>query len=117
MSFITGYCSETGNVKQVNQDSLCIKKAKTSIGEVVLAVICDGMGGLSKGELASATVVRSFSEWFVRGLPAIIGQQNLGLVPTQWESLIKEQNQKLWEYGKMHGVELGTTLTAMLLFE
>lgn len=29
-----------------------------------MAVICDGMGGMEKGELASATVVRAFSDWF-----------------------------------------------------
>lgn len=41
----------------------------------MLAVICDGMGGLSQGELASATVVRGFADWFVRELPGLIRQR------------------------------------------
>lgn len=117
MGFITGFCSETGTTKRVNQDSLCIKHAWTPEGEIVLAVICDGMGGLSKGELASATVIRGFADWFGRELPALVRSHETEAVPKQWTRLIQEQNQKLWEYGKANQVELGTTLTAMLMFE
>ena len=117
MKFITGFCSETGTTKKVNQDSLCIKQARTAEGEIVLAVICDGMGGLSKGELASATVIRGFAEWFAQELPLLVRQHRLEEVPKQWIRLIREQNQKLWEYGRANGVELGTTLTAMLILE
>lgn len=117
MGFITGFCSETGTTKRVNQDSLCIKHARTPEGEIVLAVICDGMGGLSKGELASATVIRGFADWFGRELPALVRSHETEGVPKQWTRLIQEQNQKLWEYGKANQVELGTTLTAMLMFE
>lgn len=117
MSFITGFCSETGSVKKVNQDSLCIKQAKTLMGDVILAVVCDGMGGLSKGELASATVVHGFADWFATELPGIIRANEIEKLPEQWMCLINAQNQKLREYGKANGVELGTTLTAMLIFE
>lgn len=59
-----GYCSEVGIKKSVNQDSLCIKNARLNNHDVLMAVVCDGMGGLSKGELASASVIRAFSKWF-----------------------------------------------------
>ncbi len=117
MKFITGVCSEAGTTKKVNQDSLCIKHARTPEGEVVLAVVCDGMGGLAKGELASATVIRGFADWFCRELPTLIRSDETEAVPGQWTRLIYEQNQKLWEYGKANNVELGTTLTAMLILE
>ena len=117
MRFVTGFCSETGIAKKINQDSLCIKQAQTPEGEIVMAVMCDGMGGLSKGELASATVIRGFSDWFVTELPAIVRRCELESIPEQWTRLIEEQNQKLWEYGRANRVELGTTLTAMIIFE
>lgn len=117
MSFITGFCSEKGTVKKVNQDSLCIKQARTRLGDVILAVVCDGMGGLSKGELASATVVHGFAEWFELELPGILRADETETLPAQWQQLIEAQNQKLWEYGKANGAELGTTLTAMLILE
>lgn len=116
MEFIAGYCTEAGTTKKVNQDSMCIKQAQTSAGMVTMAAICDGMGGLSKGELASATVIRSFSGWFEKELPEIIRSQNLKEVRRQWTGLIQEQNQRLWNYGNANGVQLGTTLTALLLF-
>lgn len=37
-------------------------EAETDIGNVLLAVICDGMGGLSKGEVASAALIQAFSD-------------------------------------------------------
>ena len=52
--------TDIGLVKQVNQDSLIVKVVDTELGKVTLAVLCDGMGGLTKGELASAIVVRVF---------------------------------------------------------
>ena len=56
--------TDVGISKDTNQDSVLIKHATYPGGEVLMAIICDGMGGLSKGELASATVIRSFARWF-----------------------------------------------------
>lgn len=51
--------TDIGISKSTNQDSVLIKHASTDKGEALMAIICDGMGGLSKGELASATVIRA----------------------------------------------------------
>ena len=56
--------TDIGISKDTNQDSILIKHATYRGSEVLLAIICDGMGGLSKGELASATVIRAFAKWF-----------------------------------------------------
>ena len=61
--------TDKGIVKSTNQDSLLIKHGEYFGGEVLLAALCDGMGGLSKGELASAAVIRQFSRWFEEELP------------------------------------------------
>ena len=60
MRFIATADTDIGNTKSTNQDSVLLEHASTPSGEVLMAIICDGMGGLSKGELASATVVRTF---------------------------------------------------------
>lgn len=49
-----------------NQDSMLLSRALFRGEEIVLSVVCDGMGGLKKGELASAEVIRAFSGWFQR---------------------------------------------------
>ncbi len=117
MEVLTAMYTDVGIKKATNQDSLLIKVADTSIGKVVLAVICDGMGGLSKGEVASASVINTFSEWFEHELPAQIAKDELNDIPYRWERMIKEQNQRIAEYGRNIKIQLGTTLTALLLIE
>lgn len=56
--------TDKGKRKEVNQDALLVSQALYHGREIVLAVICDGMGGLKQGELASAEVVGAFDTWF-----------------------------------------------------
>lgn len=53
--------SDIGNTMSINQDSLLIKHISYKGKEVLMTIICDGMGGLSKGELASSTIVHYFN--------------------------------------------------------
>jgi PPM family protein phosphatase len=117
MEVLTAAYSDIGIKKATNQDSLCIKVADTSLGKVVLAVICDGMGGLAKGEVASASVIHAFSEWFEQELPQQLGDGNRDEIRYRWDRIIKEQNQRIAEYGRKIGIQLGTTVTALLIID
>ena len=64
--------SDVGIVKKTNQDSVLVKIAQTNHDKVCLCVVCDGMGGLADGELASATVIREFDQWFINKLPGLL---------------------------------------------
>ena len=57
MEFLVSYCTDKGIKKRRNQDGLLIKSIRTNKGKIGLFAVCDGMGGLDKGELASATVI------------------------------------------------------------
>lgn len=114
--------SSVGTHKSVNQDSWCALVATTSAGEMALAVVCDGVGGLSSGELASATVVGAFSDWFERDLPSLAaggvratGRVDLSAVAAAWSSLLADLNLRISEYGRQHGARLGTTFTGILV--
>lgn len=117
MNYKVTYASDVGIKKQVNQDSLCIKKAITGDGEILLAVLCDGMGGLSDGELASATVVNNFADWFMQNLPIHLRNQAVDSISEDIRKHIVQWNRMIWEYGLEHHVQLGTTLTAILILE
>ncbi len=116
MNFMIAANSDVGIKKSTNQDSLLIKVAQTNLGKVCLCLVCDGMGGLSKGELASATVIRVFEQWFEQRFPMMLAR---GFKPEdlklQWDNLILEQNQKLSAYAGRQGTRMGTTIVAMLI--
>lgn len=113
MNFLTAYHTDVGLTKETNQDSICIKLAKTNIGNVLMAIICDGMGGLEKGELASATVIRRFGYWFDNELPMMFEDFKMDRVKYSFDNMISELNEKIAMYGKERSVSLGTTLTVM----
>lgn len=116
MNFLTAYHTDIGIKKKTNQDSLLIHQAQTGTGNVVLAVICDGMGGLAKGEVASACMIRQFSQWFQRELPALL---SAGLQPEalrlSWERLVADVNHKITNYSIRNSVTMGTTCTTLLI--
>jgi len=108
--------TDTGIKKETNQDSYCVKEAATDNGTILMAVVCDGMGGLAKGELASATLIKAFSDWFENDLPEILNEYDLlGEVEYQWNKIVRKQNQSIASYGRRLGIRLGTTVTVMLV--
>ena len=116
MNFIITGNTDIGLTKSTNQDSLFIRVFNTVQGRMVLAVICDGMGGLQKGEVASASVVRTFEEWSRISLPELSKNPINDIdIRTQWENIVIEQNNKIKSYGYSMGIRLGTTVTAMLI--
>lgn len=118
MEFLVSACSDVGIRKKVNEDSFCIKEAETAIGKVLLTVVCDGMGGLAKGELASATVIRAFSQWFEVELPNLIQNEfRAEDVTERWNNMIKDLNMNIGNYGARCGSMLGTTVTAALMYQ
>lgn len=114
-NFYTAYHTDIGIKKKVNQDSLLLMEISNGNDDILLAVLCDGMGGMAKGELASATVIRAFSDWFMNVYPKKGTLWSVEDIKQQWHRLLKESNEKLIAYGNENHIELGTTVTAALL--
>lgn len=111
MDFLIAAFSDKGIKKEVNQDCALVKVANSRNGKVCLAVVCDGMGGLEKGELASSSVIRAFNNWFEKRLPTLL---DFTQIKKEWMKLIQEENKKIRNYGIRNQLELGTTITAIL---
>lgn len=109
--------TDVGISKDTNQDSILVKHAGYQDSEVLMAIVCDGMGGLAKGELASATVIRRFEKWFHEELPYELEEVNLQVIGGKWSNLLKELNAGIMEYGNAGHITLGTTFTGMLFVE
>ena len=128
MDFRIAIHTDVGIRKKINQDSALVKVAETSLGRVAFAVICDGMGGLPKGELASATMIRRLSTWFDKEFPLLLkdagseaeyGSFSGGRFQNNLErslrDVIREGNAALKSYGHEKDTSLGTTLVSILM--
>ena len=100
MGIFASYYSDKGIVKQVNQDSLSVKIVNSPKGKIVFALVCDGMGGLSQGEVASKEVVVAFNNWFAtRFSDMVIGDCfSKDALYEQWQEIAETLNDKLDRY-------------------
>ena len=116
MKFTTAVHTDKGIKKQTNQDSALIMEARSDSGNILLTVICDGMGGLAKGEVASSTVIQTFCRWFEQELPGLLAFPDSleSRIFSDWDRLIDECNRKIATYGRTNGISMGTTLNAVL---
>ena len=110
--------TDIGTTREVNQDAALIKVANTkNHGRIALVAVCDGMGGLSKGEVASCKAIRTLESWFHEELSLL---QNLSeselweAVEGSFDRMIRRINGDLKRYGKHRNIQLGTTMTALL---
>lgn len=117
MGIYSSYSTNTGVKKPVNQDALCILDADWKGQDVCLAVICDGMGGLRDGEVASASCINALTQWFENEFPAILQKGQMDDILGAFREKIQRLNKALMNYGNEHHCQTGSTLTALLLFE
>ena len=112
--------SNAGTHRPVNEDACCIEAAQTDMGEVLMAIVCDGVGGLSRGNVASSTVVDRFARWFEGELPLLMegmaesGRFDFGMVQAVWGALLQNLNDLIRDYGVKAGGKLGTTFTGIM---
>ena len=116
MDFLIAAHTDVGIRKKTNQDSVLIKVADTDCGKVCFAAVCDGMGGLRKGELASATLIRDFSDWFDSEFPEILyeGLDTI-VLRKSWERVVSICAKELERYSSDNQVRMGTTAAVLLL--
>ena len=119
-------CTQKGYGKKNNQDALLLKVAVLNKDRIVFAVLCDGMGGLENGEIASAQAIRTMERWFNDDFSEIIevnqkktgcGNSITDAVKESWKKRITQLNIQLTGYGRLHEKKLGTTILAVLLIE
>lgn len=116
MQFLAAVHTDVGLRKKTNQDSVLLLQAETTAGPVLLASVCDGMGGLAKGEVASAAMVRLLAEWFTTVLPDLLAEGLTGeALRASWEALVQAVGKKISDYGSRIHADLGTTAVVFLV--
>lgn len=119
MEYSATYNTDIGIRKSTNQDSVAIRIIDTPEGQVSFVIVCDGMGGLAKGELASKEVITSFCRWFDEEFTSQVveGTFTATRLRDDWNSIIQTENRLLGIYGSDNNIMLGTTVSALLMYK
>lgn len=116
MKLVTGYKSDRGNTRKVNQDAVVLKQISYRGKSFIILAVCDGIGGLEHGEVASALAVRRIEEWFdeVAGWLDII-ETDGELVYSHLKDLAEECNELVRECRVTMQMETGSTMSLLMV--
>lgn len=119
MQIISGHYTNVGPIKKINQDSLSIKVVNSPKGMIAMAIVCDGMGGLEQGELASKEAIVAFNNWFATDFAKMVAENDLSYeqLVLQWRDLIDETGIRIQAYADEQNMMMGTTISGLLICE
>ena len=117
MKLVTGAYSDIGVSRKNNQDALCILQAEAGNQNICMAIVCDGMGGLAKGELASSTTINEFKDWFEEDFPSMFNRASMADITEVWKTKILDLSGQLKRYGAHNNLLLGTTFSGVLIID
>ena len=106
--------TDTGR-KSVNQDNGCIRYVRKENGLYAMAVICDGMGGYSEGEVASNLTVQALSWWFEQKYIPKAEEYSTAEIEEDLTGVIRKANHQLVAYGMRKDEQVGTTMSCLLI--
>ena len=116
LKIAVGYKTDIGNIKQVNQDALLCKLGSIDNNEFGLFVVCDGLGGLEYGEIASAKTTEYFEEWWNTTLKSILKKKkNDNLIRTSLEEVLLKSNKEIIKLSNKINSKVGTTASALFI--
>lgn len=118
MRYVTGVYWCCGRSAEVNQDAVLLQQVLTRCGRVLMAAVCDGMGGLPAGEEASGYVAKRLDEWFYGELLYLIRhRKRFWVIRRSLDRLVFHMQGRLKQYAVGAEISLGTTMTVMVLWE
>ena len=115
MEYFCNFIWERG-LREKNEDSLCIRQITQNGTSYLLAIVCDGIGGLAEGENASSYVVNSMLETVKK---LIKRRKNISAdkIHNLFLQKIYQCHGTLVRYGKERQIRLGTTISMVFIAE
>lgn len=117
--FVSEMLSDAGTCRKINQDACCVRIMRIDSHTLVLAAVCDGVGGMEEGDYASKSTIQFLNNWFdytvsreVRGKSQ---EEILSYLQEEMELCIQKQNRLILDYAKERGIRTGTTLTLLVI--
>lgn len=108
MKIRTHLISDCGQHRHRNEDAALTIRRESPFGPVVLAVVCDGVGGLSHGDMAASITVWTFRACFQCCDIKQIGTNFLRETMSRADRAVRT-------FAEKRGVRMATTCTAILI--
>lgn len=108
--------TDIGIKRPVNEDAIMVKTARIKNHTIVLAAVCDGVGGLTKGDITSRKALTMMSAWLDAELPQLIGDSfDLRTIKYRLQNMVLEINSEVYLENVRTKIKSGTTLSAILI--
>ena len=118
MQYVTAVYWNRGSVAACNQDSLTLQQVLTGRGRVLMAAVCDGMGGLQQGETASGYMTERLQEWFYGSLMRSIHKKKpYWMIRRSLDRMVYHVQEQMRQYAGRERLDMGTTVSVLVLWE
>ena len=116
MKLLHGYYTYVGSTRKVNQDSILCRAVEGKKNSFLVIAVCDGVGGLEQGEVASRLICDCLDET----VSDIVGWLNVetadaDIIVSHMKDAVEESNQRLYDYRIRYGIQMGTTMSLLII--
>ena len=116
MRMYGGHTSHRGNTRKNNQDAVFLQCVEQKGEYFALGAVCDGIGGMEQGELASALIIGEIREWFQEVTAWLdISTVNPAVLFAHLKDGAENWNEKLREFCQREDIRTGTTMSLLLI--
>ena len=112
------YMIDAGCAGRANQDAYWVKQGIFQGKQVVLAMVCDGVGGAAKGEVASRKTIDYIVGGFWSNLPDFL-QKDLSMkqMGDKMDQYLQKANRYLYRASCSNGIRTGTTIALYFMLD
>ena len=111
-----GFATDIGISREKNEDSIILQAIEQQGEWFAVGAVCDGIGGLEQGEVASRLIISELKGWFEKISRWInIAQMDGNTLFSQLILDVQVWNRKVCEYCAIHRIKSGTTLSLLMI--
>lgn len=113
--------TDKGEFKKLNEDSLWVKIGEIQDSEFGVFMVCDGVGGLDCGDVASYHCVKMLKDWWKNTLPHILHKitttKSKNIILSELNKIVEKINDEIIFISNEKKIKMGTTITLLFIFK